>query len=57
MDIQKMSIEEKIAGLSETDKAYVMGYVDRALRNTKPQKKNEGKGKGKRGVANETLQR
>jgi len=35
---KKMSIEEKIARLSETDKAYVLGYVDRALRETKQQK-------------------
>ena len=31
MDVQKMSIEEKIALLSETDKAYLLGFVDRAL--------------------------
>jgi len=42
MNIEKMSIEEKIAGLSEVDKAYVQGYVDRALRELKPQKKKTG---------------
>jgi len=31
MEIQKMGIEEKIALLSDTEKAYVMGYIDRAL--------------------------
>jgi len=41
MDIQKMSIEEKIARLSETDKAYVLGYVDRALRGAKQQKDDD----------------
>jgi len=46
MDIKKMSIEEKVARLSETDKAYVQGYVDRALQNIKQQKKkNAGKKK------------
>jgi len=34
MSIKKMSIEEKIALLSETDKAYVKGYIDRALLET-----------------------
>jgi len=47
MDIQKMSIEEKIAGLSGIDKAYVMGYVDRALRNTKPLEKKKKEKKKK----------
>ncbi|MDR0444471.1 MAG: hypothetical protein LBH44_13820 [Treponema sp.] len=28
--IEKMSIEEKLAMLSEMDKAYLMGFVDRA---------------------------
>jgi len=46
MNIEKMTIEEKIAGLSEVDKAYVQGYVDRALRELKtPKKKNERKKK------------
>jgi len=48
MDISKMSIEEKIARLSEIDKAYVLGYVDKALQETKQQKKkNEVKEKDK----------
>jgi hypothetical protein len=29
--IQSMNIGEKIAALSEPDKAYVSGYVDRAM--------------------------
>jgi len=37
VNIKKMSIEEKIARLSEIDKAYVLGYVERALRETKQQ--------------------
>jgi len=45
MDIQKMNIEEKIASLSDTDKAYVMGYVDRALREfTQKKKKTAARG-------------
>jgi len=39
MEIQKMSMEEKIALLSETDKAYILGYVDKALQEVKQQKK------------------
>jgi len=31
MDLQKMSIEKKIARLSEKKKAYILGYIDRAL--------------------------
>jgi len=45
MDIQKMSIEEKIARLSEIDKAYILGYIERALQETKQQKK---KGEGEK---------
>jgi len=41
MEIQKQSIEEKIARLSETDKAYILGYVDKALQEAKQQKKND----------------
>jgi len=52
MNIEKMSIEEKIAGLSEIDKAYVQGYVDRALREIKPQKAKNG-GMMKEGKKNE----
>jgi len=39
MKIQKMSLEEKIAMLSETQKAYVLGYIDKALLENKPRKK------------------
>jgi len=35
----KMSLEEKIAMLSETEKAYILGYVDKTLLDNKPQKK------------------
>jgi len=38
MENKEMSIEEKIARLSETDKAYVLGYIDRALQENKQQK-------------------
>jgi hypothetical protein len=31
MEIQNMSIGEKIAALSQTDKAYIRGYVERAI--------------------------
>jgi len=31
MKLRKMSVEEKIARLSEMDKAYILGYIDRAL--------------------------
>jgi len=30
-EIQRMSIDEKIAALSPTDKAYVKGYIERAV--------------------------
>jgi len=42
MDMQKMSIEEKIDKLSETEKAYISGYIDHALQvknKEKPSKK------------------
>jgi len=29
--IQRMSIDEKIAALSPTDKAYIKGYIEQAL--------------------------
>ena len=29
--IEKMSVEEKLKLLSETDKAYIRGYIDRAV--------------------------
>jgi len=41
MDRQEMSVEEKIARLSETDKAYILGYIDRALQEVKAQYKNK----------------
>jgi len=31
MEIQSMGIGEKIAALSQTDKAYIRGYVERAV--------------------------
>jgi len=34
MNLKKMSIGEKIARLSEIDKAYILGYIDRALSGT-----------------------
>ena len=47
--IQDMSIDEKIAALSPTDKAYIKGYIERAVMENqrhKPRgrkKKNEKK--------------
>ena len=35
-----MSIEEKLALLSDVDKAYVQGYVERAVLDYQKQKKN-----------------
>jgi hypothetical protein len=29
--IQRMSIEEKLAALSPTDKAYISGYIEKAI--------------------------
>jgi len=43
MDIQKMSVEDKIARLSETDKAYILGYIDRALQEKSKEKKGNKK--------------
>jgi hypothetical protein len=48
-----MSIDEKIAALSQTDKAYIRGYVERAIYDSRKKKrkvkagtsKNEAKGK------------
>jgi hypothetical protein len=34
--LQTMTIQEKLALLSDTDKAYLMGYLDRAVIDTKP---------------------
>jgi hypothetical protein len=31
VEIQRMSIEEKVTKLSEVDKAYVRGYIERAV--------------------------
>ena len=39
MKIKRMSIEEKLARLSEVDKAYVQGYVERAVSDYQKQKK------------------
>jgi len=42
--IRRMSIDEKIAALSPTDKAYIKGYVERAVlqsRKHKPKKNKE----------------
>jgi len=36
--IQQMSIGEKIAALAPTDKAYVQGYVERAIRDNSKNK-------------------
>ena len=48
--IEKMSVEEKLKLLSETDKAYVRGYIERAvleLRSAEHQKRR-GPAKGTR---------
>jgi hypothetical protein len=34
--LQTMSIQEKLSLLSDTDKAYLMGYLDRAIIDIKP---------------------
>jgi hypothetical protein len=34
--LQSMSIQEKLALLSDTDKAYLSGYIDRAAIDIKP---------------------
>jgi hypothetical protein len=44
MEIQNMSIGEKIAALSQTDKAYIRGYVERAIiESRKIKRKNHSK--------------
>ena len=46
--LQKMPMEEKLKLLSETDKAYIRGYIERALidqQSAKAKKPKEGKGK------------
>jgi len=45
-EIQRMSIEEKMAALSPTDKAYIKGYIERAVLETrKPRQRDPGKKK------------
>jgi hypothetical protein len=34
--LQTMTVQEKLALLSDTDKAYLMGYLDRAIIDIKP---------------------
>jgi hypothetical protein len=36
VQLQTMTIQEKLALLSDTDKAYLMGYLDRAVIDIKP---------------------
>lgn len=36
--IKELSIEEKIKLITEKDRIYLEGYIDRALKNFKPQK-------------------
>ena len=46
---EKMSLEEKLKLLSETDKAFINGYIERALRGFKSaqrQKRRKAKLKG-----------
>jgi hypothetical protein len=45
-EIEKMPMEEKLALLGETDKAYIRGYIERAVLGQKRvQKKADGKGR------------
>ena len=46
--IEKMSVEEKLKLLSETDKAYIRGYIDRAIGELKFPGQSAGQ-KNKRG--------
>jgi len=52
LEIQRMDLEEKIAALSPTDKAYIKGYIERALLETRKVKRlrkgKEGKEKGEK---------
>jgi len=49
MEIQHMSISEKIVALSQTEKAYVRGYVEKVLsENRKRKLKNRSKKSGER---------
>jgi hypothetical protein len=44
-EIEKMPMEEKLALLGETDKAYIRGYIERAvLEQKRVQKKKTAKG-------------
>jgi len=46
-EIQRMSISEKIVALSQTDKAYVRGYVERAIfESLKKKRKNRSNKNG-----------
>jgi len=45
MEIQRMSIDEKIAALSPTDKAYIKGYIERAVMESRKQKRRRYKKK------------
>ena len=46
-EIQRMSIAEKIAALSQVDKAYVRGYVERAVFQTLKEKRKNPRKKTK----------
>jgi hypothetical protein len=47
-EIKKMPMEEKLALLGESDKAYIRGYIDRAVAEQKRvQKKRTAKSGGK----------
>jgi hypothetical protein len=47
-EIEKMPMEEKLVLLSETDKAYIHGYIDRAVSEQKRAKKMRvARGSGK----------
>jgi len=35
LEIQRMAMEEKIAALSPIDKAYIKGYIERAILETR----------------------
>jgi len=48
-EIQQMSIGEKIAALTPTDKAYVRGYIERAIRDSHKNKQKYRRGKLKNG--------
>jgi uncharacterized protein YaiI (UPF0178 family) len=50
--IQAMSIDEKIAALSPTDKAYIKGYIERAVMEKQASEKRKKKSE-KRGTPHE----